>query len=178
MHHHGGVGAYDAGPLRADDVRLDHHLIDDVPALGGIHYADNDHTLPARLAAGMRERRLARALGERLADGDKLNALSHLRLGTDHGLGADELAEAGFEVEATDDDALWQLYLAAEEALGILSSPAPRYTESDIGTEVEFEPAVGLLGALVESRKSSYDFELDTGRPDPDTGRYAGAWNW
>lgn len=177
VHPYGGVGAYDAGPLIVDGGALSHDLIDDVPALGGIHYTTDPH-LPARLAAGLRERRLARALADRLS-GESIDHphLSQLHLGTSVGLGAAELGEAGIDAQTLDDPDLWALYRATESALGLREPPAPRYTESDLGDEVEFEPAVGLIGALVESAQTSLCFELDTGRPDPDSGRYSGAWN-
>lgn len=176
IHPHGGVGAYDAGPLRNRQPEMSHALYDDIPALGGIRY-EHDPALPTRLAAGMRERRLSRELAQRLVVNDAdFDALSHLRLGYDLGLDAAQLTAAGFNAETWDEPALWALFGALETELGLLSLPEPPYTQSEIGAEVEFAPAVGLLGAVLETRKRSLRFELDTGSPDPDTGVYTGAW--
>lgn len=178
VHPHGAVGAYDAGPMRARHARLQPSIFDDVPALGGIRY-EHDVALPARLGAGMRERRLARALAERVAPAEaNYDALSHLRLGDSLGLDARELRAAGFDAETWDEPALWSLFRSVEHDLGLLDTPQPRYTEADLGDEVEFAEAMGLLGALVATRDRALRYELDTGSPDPDTGIYAGAWGW
>lgn len=178
VHPHGGVGAYDAGPLRNRHASMGHALFDDVPALGGIRY-EHDPALPTRLAGGMRERRLSRELAQRLVQNEAdFDALSHLRLGYELGLDAAQLVAAGFDAQTWDEPALWALFRALEADLGLLQAAEPPYTEADLGDEVEFIPAVGLLGAVVETTKRSMRFELDTGSPDPDTGIYAGAWNW
>ena len=179
VHPHGGVGAIDCGPLVAEHASLNVGLFDDIPALGGISYV-HDSTLPARLADGMKERRLSRLLCERIADGRDvdLGALSHVMLGDNLALGAEQLAAAGLNAETWDEPTLWSLYLALESALGVLETAAPRYTESDLADEVEFAPAEGLLGAIIATRLGELRYELDTGSPDPDTGRYAGAWSW
>lgn len=178
IHPHGGIGAYDVGPLRSGEARMGARLFDDIPALGGIRY-EHDPSLPTRLAAGMRERRLSRELAMRLArDEADFDALSHLRLGYEMGLDAAQLRGAGFDASVYDEPALWALWCALEEELGLLQRPEPAYTEADLGDEVEFAEAVGLLGAVVETKKRSFRFELDTGSPDPDTGIFAGAWIW
>jgi hypothetical protein len=175
IHPHGGVGAYDAGPMQSKFSTLGPHLFDDVPALGGVEYG-HDPQLPARLAGGLRERRLSRQLAGRLAgEGVDYDALSHIGLGQDLGLDAEELRAAGFDAETWNEPALWSLWLSVESELGVLEAAEPPYTEADIGMEVEFAPAVGLLGALVETKKRVHRYELDTGSPDPDTGAYAGA---
>ena len=177
IHPHGGVGAHDAGPLSARYTAMTSALFDDIPALGGIRY-EHDPSLPARLASGLRERRLARVLAERLAGEADFDALSHLRLGDDLGLDADELRAAGFDAQTWDEPALWSLHCALETELGLLAAPAPIYTEADLGDEVEFTPAVGLIAAIIETKTRTMTYELDTGSPDPDTGVFAGCWTW
>jgi hypothetical protein len=178
IHDYAGLGAYDVGPMRLDAERLDHRLFDDIPALGGIDYA-HDPKLPVRLAAGLRERRLCRELARRLASEDvAYDRLSVEHLGDRLALGASELADAGFPAGGTDEELVWKFTLTVEETLGSLEAPPPRYTESDLGDEVEFEPAVGLTVALVESAEHSLTRVLDTGRPHPETGEYQGHWTW
>ena len=178
LHPHGGVGAYDCGPLRSRHSSMGHALFDDIPALGGIRY-EHDPMLPTRLAAGMRERRLSRELAQRLAkDGVDFDALSHLRLGYELGLDAAQLNAAGFNAETWDEPALWALFRSLEADLGLLDTPEPRYVEAELGNEVEFAPAVGRLGAIIETSKRAIPYELDTGSPDPDTGVYTGAWGY
>lgn len=177
LHPHGGIGAYDAGPLRVRDAMLSARTFDDVPALGGIQYA-HDTSLPLRLAGGMRERRLSRAFAQRFAGGRAVDRLTQLELGDEVGFGAEELAAAGFEAQTWDHAPLWALFGELERQLGVLSVPKPAYTEADLADEVEFEPAVGLTGALVASRARIARYVLDTGSPHPDTGVFAGAWSW
>lgn len=179
LHHYAGLGAYDVGPMRVDVEQVDHQLWDDIPALGGIDY-EHDPQLPVRLADGLRERRLSRELARRLAASRDLDidALSVEHLGDRLALGASELVEAGLPAEDSGESLLWEMTLAVEELLGSLETPPPRYTESDLGDEVEFEPAMGLPVALVESVERSLQYVLDTGRPHPKTGRYQGHWSW
>lgn len=177
LHPHGGIGAYDAGPLRGRDVELSAHNFDDVPALGGVRY-DHDLTLPLRLAAGMRERRLSLRFAERFAAGRRVHGLTQLDLGHEVGLGAEELGELGFDAGLCDHAELWRLYREIEQQLGVLVDAKPAYTEADLADEMEFEPATRLTGALIASRLRSARYELDTGSPNPDTGVFAGAWGW
>lgn len=173
---HGGLGAYDAGPLGADTAALDHDLVEYVPALGGL---DIEATLPAQLATGVRQRMLARELARRLSSHEPLlEALSQYGLGPSIGLGAAVLSSVGLETETVSDPALWDLFLAVERALQLRAAPVPAYTESDLADEVEFEPAHGLTTALIESTDLTREFVIDTGRPEPDTGRYVGEWQW
>ena len=179
MHPYGGLGAYDAGPLLPDAGRLDHDLIDFVPALGGVHYQGVDNHLPARLASGVRQRQLCRELSYRtIANDEALAALAAVHLGTSTGLGTEELRALGIEAHAAPQPEIWQLYRAVEDELELRSAPLLAYTESDLGDEVEFEPAVGLPAAFIASSTRSVRFILDTGQIDPDTGNYVGAWDW
>lgn len=101
------------------------------------------------------------------------------RLGSELGHCSDELANLGLDVLETKRSSLelmWRLYESIETELGLRSSLVPRYTESDLADEVEFEMAVGLAAALIQTRVSSSRYVMDTGRPDPDTGHYAGDW--
>ena len=179
LHPHGGIGAYDCGPMVADAARLDHDLMDYVPALGGVHYQQSDPYLPARLASGVRERKLARELALRICPDDEvIGGLSHATLGTSTGLGAAELAAMGVDAEIVDEAVLWRLFCELEDVLELRAAPPPAYTESDLADEVEFEPAVQRTSAIIESSGSTLSFTIDTGRPAPDTGEFVGQWNW
>lgn len=114
-----------------------------------------------------------RLLGESTAE------LSFQRLGASTGLDSSELSELGLDarpLESRADEAAWALFQAYEQALGLREAPGHRYQESDVGDEVEWEFATGIPGAFVESAAKSTAFLLDTGKPDPDTGRFDGAW--
>ena len=179
LHPHGGLGAYDSGPLAADVARLDHDLWDYVPALGGVHYQAIDPHLPARLAAGVRERKLSRELALRLCpDPEAIAGLSREALGTTTALGAADLGAIGVDADIVDDPAVWTLYRELEDVLELRAAPPPAYTESDLADEVEFEPAIQRTSAVIEASGLSLSFSIDTGRPDPDTGEFIGQWNW
>lgn len=119
-------------------------------------------------------------VGRLLSDvGDDADGLSTSRLGQGQGLLANELAQIGAQsrsLDGADDDAAWNLFAAYEQSLGLRGSPRHRYSESDVGDEVEWEFATGVPGAFVESASASSVFVLDTGRPDPDSGRLFGNW--
>lgn len=122
----------------------------------------------------------SRGFATRLLGGSaEVGRLSRHRLGEGQGLLADELAELGSRarpLDGPDDEAAWELFASYEEALGLRDAPTRRYRESDVGDEVEWEFATGVPGAFVETREASTTFLLDTGRPDPDTGRLTGSW--
>ncbi len=108
-------------------------------------------------------------------------ALSLDALGEDVGLGAAQLAAHGVCAEAvvpasTRADALWRIRIVLEEWLGLRQKPAPSYTEAELGNEVEFEMATGVTSGIIASSSEAMMLSLDTGRPDPDTGLYAGEW--
>src|SRR5690606_17844111 len=106
--------------------------------------------LPARLASGVRHRQLCRELSHRVARNEEaLSTLASVHLGSSTGLGADELRAIGFEVRPAANPEVWQLYRAVEDELELRAAPLLAYTESDLGDEVEFEPAMGLTAAFI-----------------------------
>jgi hypothetical protein len=121
----------------------------------------------------------ALGLARRVLDDDPA-ALSVAALGSEGGLAGDEIAallgRCVVAVEPAADAIAWELFQAYESALGLLESPTPRYEESEVGDEVEWEFAVGVPGAFIESDDVSRVYLLDTGKPDPDTGRLDGEW--
>lgn len=127
-------------------------------------------------------RRLARQVASRVLARQDLEVdteiFAHDSLGREVGFGAADLDEMGFPmVDADYGDAAWQLFAALEDELGFTQQLAPRYTKSDIGTEVEFEMATGLDAAAIQTRLDAYRYVMDTGRPHPDTGVYDGEWS-
>ncbi len=174
LYRHGGLGAYDSGPLSAENVRLDHDLVEYVPALGGLDVSTAAATM---LATGNRQRMLARELARRVCKSDEaFEALSQYGLGKSLGLGTAQLSSVGVDAVLDDSPEIWDLFGAVERELSLRDRPSPRYTESDLGDEVEFEPASGMTTALIESASAGFRFVVDTGRPDPDTGTFRGAW--
>jgi hypothetical protein len=144
-----------------------------------------------RMLAMARERRERELLSNALAlsfgfsgiDEDQrealISALGFRGLGAQLALGARELEALGVSARWIDGDAratTRRLALALEDLLGLKKEPAPAYTASGIGTEVEFEMASGEPGAVIASSERAWLLELDTGRPDPDTGLYQGDW--
>ena len=108
-----------------------------------------------------------------------INALSYEGLGGQLALGARELSALGVDAHWLSGDARATSRALAhglEDLLGLRKEPAPAYTASGIGTEVEFEMATGEPGAVIASSERVWLLELDTGRPDPDTGLYHGDW--
>ena len=108
-----------------------------------------------------------------------ISALGFEGLGAQLALGARELEALGVQARWLEGDARATsrvLAHALEDLLGLKKEPAPAYTASGIGTEVEFEMATGEPGAVIASSERAWLLELDTGRPDPDTGLYQGDW--
>jgi len=183
-HPYGGLGAYDAPPARDLRGRLDLETLQAVrPHLG----EDDSETenLP-RLAEMAHLRTLARQQLERVVDGTESGAGARVaremtvdRLGRELALGPDELDGLGIDCRPTDEaerDVLWRLHREVEVDLGLRGEPPKRYTDAEIGEEVEFEPAKAVPGAIIESTYRSAVYNLDTGEPDPETGMLKGDW--
>ncbi len=176
LHPYAGVGALDVGPINPQVPEMDSTVYEDVPALGGLGEVGPE--LVATLAAERHWKRMARNLARRLTT-NTIDALLLDELGEELHLGSAELAEHGFSAALCNADsveAVWSLYRDLEEVLGLLTEPPPRYSESDLANEVEFEPAFGLVGGLFASTAHRSEYIMDTGRPHPDTNVFAGEW--
>ena len=183
IHPYGALGAYDRRPIGKTMAALDSEVarVMDEPA------ANADQRAVA-LAYERRQAQLAHRLMERLTGGTEsgLGAriereLSAETLGCDLALGHADLERIGLSARLAGEQqasTIWRLYRAFEEELEYLEPPTPRYTQSDVADEVEFEPAMGLTGALIETAHQSLRYELDTGSPDPDTNMLTGEWLW
>lgn len=185
LHEHGSLGAYDQAPLGRELTALDaatleafRELPDEVKSLGerAFELARDQHL--AGLHARLIERLFSDA-DQGIADSVR-DALSSTRLGNQLSLGASELAALGLEADTTadHDDLIWRIFQTYEELFELRDRQEPLYTESDVGDEVEFEPARGVIGAVIEGTEAELLYELDTGRPDPDTGMLEGEWLW
>ncbi len=186
FHPHGALGAYDRRPLGRVKARLDADVVfglGEMPALG----IDDPATI-AEIAYERRQAQLAHHVMARMVGGTDSGvgarierAMNARALGTELGLSAGELERLGLDCQTLADERaalVWQLFEAYEVELELLEPPTPRYTESDVANEVEFVPATGVTGALIEGAHQSLCYELDTGRPDPDTNMLDGEWLW
>ncbi|QED25872.1 hypothetical protein FRD01_01045 [Microvenator marinus] len=178
MHPWASVGAYDAGPILNGPSKLSPSVWDDIPAMQGV---ETEEHFASQLARHRHHARLARSLARRWAGDSKalLDSLSEYELGAGLGLGADELEEFGIKAEIAEDplrSTVWDLYQIYEKELGLLKEPAPRYSPSDIADEVEFEPAEYLSAGIVETTVDDFVYQVDTGRPHPETGALLGEW--
>lgn len=186
MHPYGALGAYDRPPLGRFNVRLDAELLGGLEGLAELGVADPE--LAAELAFERRQARLAHGLMGRMLGGTESGlgarverSLGVETLGSELALGPDELDGLGLNTEVADAEvahAIWRLYEAYEDELGILTPPMPRFSESEVADEVEFEPAMGVTGAVIEGVHAQLIYEIDTGSPDPDTNMLDGEWIW
>lgn len=187
MHPYGALGAYDRRPLGRVVERINAELIDEVD-VAPTDLDDGSSSLVAEIAAERRERRLCRRLMERLVGGADSKLASRVAarmsaevLGSSLALSYAELERLGLSCERAKGkvaDVMWSLYRAYETELGVLEPTIPRFVESDVADEVEFNPAAGLSGAFIEGSARQMRFELDTGSPDPDTNMLTGEWLW
>lgn len=164
MHPYAALGAYDLpalGGARGKPPRQAHHTRQLLGRLLGKTGAQSSPDAPIQ---GSAELELSTTmLGPHLAlDAAQLNALGI----------ASQLANPQQAA------LIWQLYDFYEQAFQVLHPAVPRYTESEIADEVEFSPAMELTGALIEGAQRTFVYELDTARPDPESGMLDGAWNW
>lgn len=184
VHPFGAVGAYDHPPvarrLASIDADTAQHLGDLVERL---HF---DPETAARIAL---DRRLARLAGEvlaRIVDGTDSGLGARLVrrmnlevLGSELGLSGAELDGLGLPAERLSGQlaaAVRRTYHGVEAELELRDEPSPRFEESAVADEVEFEPAFSVPGAVIETARTRFVYELDTGRPDPDTGYLHGEW--
>lgn len=185
-HPFGGLGAYDVPPSRTLSGRLDletlaalrPHRDDGGPEEVGEAYP--------RLAQTAHLRNLARHQLEHAVGGTESGVGARVaremtvdRLGRNLGFGPEELDEIGVEARRADEaeiEVMWRLYREVEQDLQLRGPAVRRYTESDIGEEVEFERAQSITGAVIESAYSSAIYEVDTGQPDPETNMFDGHW--
>ena len=186
MHPNASVGAFDQPPLgrRVVDVTIATlEYFDQLPEVG--------HTLEDRAPELARDRffaRLHRRVVERVVgDLDSgvgarvVRELSLDSLGEELAVGATELETIGLACETAEDqfrESIWELFEVYEDIFEMRDKQEPLFHESDVADEVEFEPARGLVGAVIEGPDEALVFELDTGRPDPDTGMLDGEWLW
>lgn len=183
VHPYGGVGAYDAGLIGECYALPGGASTPAVAAPGGSEKAVRhqlQHALRQRHLLAMAQRKNLSGRSPRARDAI-LAELNHERLGEELALSAPELDAleglAARRVAADSADLIWELYRQIEDRLELRGEPRPRYTASDLlADEVEFEPALGVDGALFVGGGLGYAFELDTGSPDPDTGLYRGDW--
>ncbi|MGM0556414.1 MAG: SDH family Clp fold serine proteinase [Myxococcota bacterium] len=185
LHEHGSLGAYDQSLLGRQLTELDaatleawRELPDAVKTLGprSFEIARDRHL--GRLHARLLERILSRSKSE--ISQDLEGALSSARLGDQLSLGAGELQALGLEATTVEEhqELVWTIYETYEELFELRDKQEPLFTESDVGDEVEFEPARGVVGAVIEGARAELVYQLDTGRPDPDTGMLEGEWLW
>lgn len=185
MHPYGALGAYDRRPLGRHKPRLDVGLVD---GLDGLSERGVELDQAVDVAFERRQAELAHQLMKRMLGGVESGvgarverALRARSLGSQLALSAGEVERLGLQCTIADGDRagiIWQLYEAYEVELEILQPPTPRYTESEVANEVEFAPAMGVTGALIEGATVQLTYELDTGSPDPDTNMLAGEWLW
>lgn len=113
--------------------------------------------------------------------GGVTSALSSSVLGNHLALSAAELNTLGVasQTAAGQQAALiWRIYESYEQEFKVLHPAVPRYTESEFADEVEFAPAMEIKGAMIEGAQQKFVYELDTGRPDPESGMLDGVWSW
>lgn len=189
LHPLGGIGACDAGPILPGNARIQPQLWDDIPAMGGVDIS-HEYGLPGRLSWHRHQCRMGRMLAERwgnqlsertgkdLTKGI-LNGLSQYELGTSLSLGVEELKGLGLDAALLTPSAqtlVWQLFRQFEGELELLRTPAPRYSASDLGDEVEFEPAMQWVAGAIESTIARANYEVDSGSPHPESGVLKGEW--
>lgn len=138
-----------------------------------------------RRAQELAERVLAATLAPHFDEASRarvmevVEALSRSRLGDALGLGLRELVTLGLNVREPIDGeeraAALALAGACEDVFAVMTRPRAVFNGDSLG-EVEFELASGEPGALLATTHAAYFLELDTGSPDPDTGRLMGDW--
>lgn len=185
LHPYGGVGAYDAPPAQRLPGRVD---LETLAAIRD-HLSDEgweaSESLP-RLAELAHLRKLSQGQLERVVDGTDEGMGARVaremtvdRLGEELALGAGELESLGVPARQADEaerEVMWRLHDSIEGDLDLRGEVPERYTESDLGEEVEFERAQAIPGAVIESAYQSAVYELDTGEPDPETSMLQGSW--
>ena len=188
-----GLGAGDvASPRRGAASALDLELYEHLKP--GESIFDGEGALHGPLLALLHERRaragaeraLSAVLSRRFGREEReraealYEALSWQRLGQELGLGAVELERLGVEARHVERGGVEALKLkglaeSCEAHFAVRPRRRSSFGENELG-EIEFELAHGEPGAMLATRRSAHYLELDTGSPDPDTGRLVGAW--
>ncbi len=176
----GALGAYDSGPRLPGPARLTPREFNDVPAMGGVDL-ESEPGLQGRLAFHRHESRIARNLAERWLGEDRRSlfvSLSAHDLGDSTAIGPEELDDSRI-VRASDEVA--DAATKAQEIYDFLlridgDDTLVQYTADGLGDEVEFEAAMDIPVACVESVRFSSVFLVDSGRPHPETRLYVGRW--
>ncbi len=176
----GALGAYDSGPRLPGPARLTPREFNDVPAMGGVDL-QTEPGLQGRLAFHRHECRMARNLAERWLGDDRRSlfvSLSAHDLGDSSAMAPEELDDDRI-VRATDE--VNEAACKAQEIYDFLlrvdgDDTLVRYTSDGLGDEVEFEAAMDIPVACVESIRFSSVHLVDSGRPHPETRLYVGRW--
>jgi hypothetical protein len=185
FHEHGSLGAYDQSLLGRQLTELDattleawRALPEEIKTLGPRSYELARDRHLAELHTRLLERIVSRSASE-LSESLR-HELSSARLGDQLSLGPGELQSFGLDATTVAEhrDLVWAIYETYEELFELRDKQEPLFTESGVADEVEFEPARGVVGAVIEGARAELVFELDTGRPDPDTGMLEGEWLW
>jgi hypothetical protein len=184
VHPYGGLGPFDAPPSRRLGGRLDLETLSALERRGLRGEVDEERV--PEVAETAHFQHLARRHFDRLFDeadtrseSRVAEALGWERLGRQLALSAPELDTLGLPARSAgpeEREAMWSMHGALEATLDLRGPRPERYTESEYGEEVEFEPAEWVAGGLIESSRTAILYELDTGKPDPDTNMFDGAW--
>lgn len=179
-----GLGAFDVGPLGPMVGRWSVDLLPRLTQLPLIASLEPERQAPVALGLAMQaqERMIAGHLCSMICPELDDRAMSQLMshwLGDSLGLDVAQLLELGLKVRASSADERRLCGRLEQElaSLLLLHEPTgPRFVASELANEVEFEMATTEVGAVIASAEAAWIYELDTGRPDPDTGLFDGAW--
>lgn len=201
MHPYAAIGAYDCPALRGARGAPDADTLRELEVFHKLEssaaFMNADLLPPRALVAIAHQRRqarharqlLGRLLGEEKpklpvdpgAHSSVASELSMRTLGAHLALCAEELGDLGVSTVVASPaqaELIWRLFEFYEEEFQVLHPAVPRYTKSGIGDEVEFAPAMEMTGAVIEGGQEKFVYELDTGRPDPESGMLDGNWRW
>lgn len=176
MSKYAAIGAFDSGLFWQPEATINGFVYDDIPALGGLN-TEHDPTMPGRVAQLRNFQRRAKIWVEANARTFDLDRLKSVNVGLDTGLSEGQMTDLGFSTTCLHTPQLQELLNVLDEELGNKSIPLPRYSESDLADEVEFEFAAEVPGAILSTSKRSFIYALDTGTPNPDTGQFVGGWS-
>lgn len=188
MHPYGALGAYDRRPLGRLHAKLDSDTLHGLAGLEELGRVELEDTRIAEIACERRQAQLSRQVMRRMLGGTESGLGARIErqlcadaLGVDLALSGAELDKLGLDTTVADGrtaELIWQLYEAYERELEVLEAAMPRFTQSQVADEVEFAPATGKTGAIIEGVHDELRYELDTGSPDPDTDMLKGEWLW
>lgn len=179
-----GLGAFDVGPLGPMVGRWSVELMPRLMQLPLIASLEPERQAPVALGLAMQaqERVIAGHLCAMICPELDDSAMSQLMthwLSDALGLDAAQLVALGLKARLASPEELRPLG-HLEDALASLlrlHEPAgPRFVSSELVNEVEFEMATTEVGAIIATAQTAWIYELDTGRPDPDTGLFDGVW--